>query len=162
MSQNTPKAELLSPGAVIFYFRFPTYFHSPLTGPCKINGSCCGSTYALSLPSAGLLTPVKTGLHVHIFLLPGDSLTPNCRLFLSAALCISALDSSIRWKKARRITSTQWWGHLPIWTDFHHFFHNPHFGLVLNFSDQVEKRSEGSCLRSPRAWSVFTSLLLWI
>ena len=161
MSQNKPKAELLSPGAVIFYFRFPKYFDSPHTGPCKINGSCCGSTYTLSLR----LAPPSQLKEGSVSAFSCSQRTPSHPTAGSSWVQLSASqlsNSSIPWKKARRITFTWWRGHLPKWTDFHHFLCNPHFELVLNFSDQVEKRSEGSCLRSPRAWSVSTSLLLWI
>lgn len=141
VSQNNPKAELVSPGTVIFCFRFLEWFDSFHTGPCKINGSYCGRHYSFFFPLADLSTSVTTGLCIYIFLLPGVSLTPNYRRFSTAlcisALCFSALLSSTHWKTARRKTFTQWWGHLLKWADFHHFLCNPHFELALNFFDQL-------------------------
>lgn len=90
------------------------------------------------LSLSDLPASARIELCIPIFLLPEGSLTPGSRLLLSAALCISVPDFSIRWKTARRRNFTQWGSHSPKWTDSHYFLHNPHLELVLNFSDQEE------------------------
>lgn len=91
--KSKPKAEGVSPGAVVFYFRLPKYFDFPHNGPCKISGSCCGIT-DLSLYLSDLPTSARTELCIPIFPLPEDSLTPGCSsLHLSSWLQSPLQDS---------------------------------------------------------------------
>lgn len=131
--KSKPKAERVSPGAVIFYFRLPKYFDFPHNGPCKISGSCCGITDAL--PSIYLTSrPQPEQSSASPF--SHSQRTPS---HPAAALSwLSAPDFSIHCKTARRRNFTQRGSHSPKWTDSHYLLHNPHLELVLNFSDQAE------------------------